>query len=436
MKRINHWIAGLVFGLTAVVAAAHYNIPPAPQSEPVVIANAVIHTVSGGVVDGDMRLEGGRIVALGDRIDRSGARVVDLGGKHVYPGMIGANTVTGLVEVSAVRSTVDVAEVGANNANVNAEVAVNPDSQIIPVTRASGVLSVLTIPGGSFITGQSAVLQLEGWTWEEMTVKSGAALHIMWPAYRAVPSFFNPNPDPEEIAKQRDARLKELEEFFAQGRAWGDTEDAEHDLRLAAVQPVLRGEMPVIVHAEDIQQIRGAMQFADDHDVRIVILGGYDAPHVADQLAARDIPVIVAGTHRLPLRRWEPYDTPFTVAGKLHEAGVKVAIATTGGAFSTAHERNLPLQAATAAAYGLPRDEALKAVTLNAAEILGVGNRLGSLEVGKDATFFVSDGDPLEIRSKVERAWIAGREIDLSSHHTRLYEKYQQKYEQLENAAE
>jgi imidazolonepropionase-like amidohydrolase len=436
-------ITALLLILLATTVWASENIPPPPQSEPVIIRGATLHTVSGEVIeDGHLLFEDGRITAIGANDGSPVAadvNVIDLSGKHIYPGLIAANTVLGLVEISAVRSTRDNAEPGTINPNVRANEAVDPDSELFPVARANGVLIALSVPqspGDSetgptgLITGSSAVLQMDGWTWEDMTVKSPAGVHVIWPDIRSVPA------DDKEAQKTLGARLKALEDAFAQARSYADAHTAGSltmtDLRWEAMLPVFAGDIPVFVHANDVRQIRGALEFTQEHGVKLVIVGGIDAWRLAGELKAADTAVIVSPVHTVPLRRWEPYDTPFTNASKLAAAGVSFAIAGEGSAFGAANARNVPYNAATAAAYGLSREDALKAITLYAAEILGVDDRLGSLDTGKDATFIVTDGDPLEITTNVERAWIQGREIDLSSRHTRLYEKYQEKYRQLE----
>jgi imidazolonepropionase-like amidohydrolase len=360
---------------------------------------------------------------------------VEAGGKHVYPGLFAANTVVGLVEVSAVRATDDTAEVGAINPNVRAEIAVNPDSELIPVTRANGVLAVLTHPVAGeqgVLTGTSAVLQLEGWTWEELTVRAPVGMHLVWPSL-LLPDYLPPAMLDLARKAQADKRVA-LDKAMDDARSYRAAKEGDAvtqpDLRWEALLPVLRGELPVFIHADDLESIQAALDFAQRNALRMVLVGGIEAWRVASLLKAREVPVIVGGTHLLPLRRSDPYDAAFANPARLHAAGVSFAIAGPGNSFSASSERNLAYEAATAVAYGLPADEALKSITLYPAQITGVADRLGSLEAGKDATLFIADGDPLELRTRIERAWIGGREIDLSSRHTRLYDKYRAKYAQ------
>ena len=428
----------LCMALLAVcgAAGANTNIPAPPQSAPILVINAVIHTVSGATIaDGQMLFRDGRIAAIsGGGIADPDARVIDLGGRAVYPGLIAAHSALGLVEIGAVRATRDMAEPGLINPNVRTEVAINPDSELLPVTRANGVLAALSVPGGGLIRGTSAVIQLDGWTWEDMTVKAPVGLHIAWPVI-SIPDDVDPDRE-ERLRETREARMGELEASLKAAAAYRTAresgEPVDVDLRWEAMMPVFDGTLPVFAHVHDLAQIRHAMHLAEDYGLQLVLVGGADAWRVAEQLAKREIPVIVSNVLRVPLRRWEDYDTPYSNPAKLARAGVTFSIATSGGSFDAGHVRNLPYEAAMAVAYGLDADEALKAVTLYPARILGVDDRLGSLEVGKDATFIVTDGDPLDIRTRVERAFVQGREIDLSSRHTTLYEKYAEKLDQLQ----
>jgi imidazolonepropionase-like amidohydrolase len=419
--------------VASAAAVANDNVPAPAQSQPIVIRGATVHTVSGAeLANASVRFEQGKLVAIGNDVDTSGAQIVDATGKHLYPGLIAANSVMGLVEIGAVRATVDTSEVGSNAANVRAEVAVNPDSEVIPVTRSNGVLLALTVPqsnGVSVVSGTSALLQLEGWSWEEMTIAAPVALHVAWPS-RFVPGGFAPDAI-EAALKAAKERREALERAFDDAKAYaarGADAQGAPDLRLAAMQRFLDGKQPVFFHADDAQSIDDALDFAAERGLKAVIVGGAEAWRVSDHLRAAKVPVIIGGTHVLPLRRADPVDAIYANAAKLSAAGVPFAIATAGDGFDTSNLRNLPYQAASAVAYGLPKDEALKAITLYPAQILGVADRVGSLETGKDATLFLADGDPMDARTNVERAWIAGREIDMSNRQTKLYEKYRQKY--------
>jgi imidazolonepropionase-like amidohydrolase len=423
----------------ASVATAAPNVPPAKQEAAILVTGATIHTISGATIDnGRMLFSNGRIDAIGGpaaAIDTPDL-VLDLGGLHVYPGLIDANTALGLVEIAAVRATLDVAEPGPVNPNVRAERAVNPDSELLPVARANGVLTALSVPkrgSDGLIVGTSAVIQLDGWTSEDMTVKAPVGMHVFWPTMR-VPDEVS-DARRAELLEQRNARLETLESSLEAALAYRAARTADAataiDMRWEAMRPVLAGELPLFVHADELMQLRHALDLAARFDLRLVIVGGADAWRIADELAARSVPVIVAGVNRPPLRRWEDYSTPFENPARLVAAGVEVAIAGDGSAFAAANVRNLPYEAAKAVAFGLTRDDALASVTLVPAQILGIDDRLGSLDVGKDATFIVSDGDPLDTTTEVLQAFVKGRAIDLSSRHTTLYAKYRERLRQL-----
>jgi imidazolonepropionase-like amidohydrolase len=429
--------------LAAGAAQGTPNVPPPAQAKPLLFTGAVLHTVSGSVIEnGRMLAENGRIVAIGGpdgTLDTRGAEVVNLAGKHVYPGFIAANSVLGLAEISALRATSDFAEAGAVNPNARALVAVNADSEVITVTRANGVLAALAVPqagAGGLITGTSALLQLDGWTWEDMGLEPAVALHVSLPPLRFNAELFPPPLEARlnELRRQSAQRLKALEDAFdnaaAYRRARASGDAAKLDTRWEAMLPVLEGRRPVFMAADDVAQIRYALAFAERFALKLVIVGGADAWRLAGVLRERRVPVIIAGVHQLPKRRGEDYDQRFTLAARLAHAGVTFCIARPANSFDSPHDRNLPYEAATAAAFGLDRAEALKAITLYPAQILGVADRLGSLETGKLASFVVTDGDPLEIGTRVERVYIQGREIDLSNRQTRLNDKYREKYRQ------
>lgn len=429
----------------SVAAQASDNVPAAPQKQALLFKGATVHTVSGeNVPNASLLVQGGRIMALAATDAAmtlpADIKVVDVKGKHIYPGIIAANTVMGLAEVQSVRATLDYAEAGAINPNARAIVAVNPDSELIPAARANGVLATLTIPfsPAGLISGTSSLIQLDGWTWEEMTVQSDLGLHIAVPAMRFNPELFPPPFDSrlEEMRKSSALRVKMLEDAFETALAYRDAraqkDGSKIDVRWEAMLPFLAGQRAVFFHAQDAAQIRFAVDFAQRFKLKAVIVGGMDAAMMADVLKQNEIPVIVTGIHKLPVRRGADYDDGYTLAARLAAAGVKFCIARAGTDDDAPNERNLPYEAAVAVSFGLAPDQALKAITLYPAQILGVADRLGSIEVGKFANFFVSNGDPLETTTKVEQVYIQGRTVDTSTKQTRLTEKYQQKYLQLE----
>jgi imidazolonepropionase-like amidohydrolase len=405
---------------------------------PLALVGATVHTVSGPTVErGVVLVEGGRILAVGTSVTPPpDATVVHLEGKHLYPGLISPNTVLGLVEVMSVRGTLDLSETGRINPNVRAEAEINPDSDLLPVTRANGVTTALVAPRGGAIAGTSALVHLDGWTWEDMTVRAPVGLHVMWPTMTPSRSRYERRSG-EEQRRDRDQAIREIRDAFADARAYWKATRAEgrpgvprhdRDPRWEAMSPVFEGTLPVFLHASALNQIRAALRFADQESLkRVVLVGGYDAWRMADELRKRDIPVIVDPALTLPRRDYESYDAAFTTAARLYQAGVRFCIGDGGGMFTVSNSRNLPYHAAMAAAFGLPHEEALKAITLYPAQILGAGEWLGSIEPGKEADLIVTTGDPLEIETHIERVWIAGRECSLENRQTRLFHKYEAK---------
>jgi imidazolonepropionase-like amidohydrolase len=413
-------------------ALASDQIPGAPQKKPVALVNGVLHTVSGPVIEaGTIVFDKGRITEMGPRMQPPpNADVIDLQGRHVYPGMIESHSQLGLTELSSTRATIDTSETGLLNPNVTAATAVNPDSELIPVTRANGVLVALSAPSGGLVSGKASLLQLDGWTSVDMTLQRESGLVINWPAaFRS--SFFGPPGAGEAGGSQ----VQELRNLFTDARAWAKARTASpetqrYDIRMASMQPVLAGKVPLIVAADEAEEIQAAVAFGVEQKLQVIIFGGYDAESCAELLRRYQVPVIVSAVHRDPRNDHDDYDAAYTLPERLRKAGIRFCIS--GSARSeTWNTRNLPYQAATAAAYGLPRDETLKSVTLYPAQILGVADRLGSLEPGRDATIFVSTGDPLETDSQVTHAWIQGRVVDLSSRHTQLAGKYGEKFRRL-----
>ncbi len=402
-------------------------LPVTTLAEPLALVGATVHTVSGAVLpEATVLIDDGKIVAVGTDVEiPAAARRVDLHGQLLYPGLINADTVLGLTEIGAVKATRDYQELGQINPNARAEVAVNPSSELIPVTRAGGVLIAMTAGKNGLIPGTAALIYTAGWTWEEMTMQAPTALMVNWPGMRVRRSSRAARTMEEQI-KAREERIELLRETFATARIYWQACEASsvtppvRDVKWDAMRAVVRDDLPVIVRANDLMQIRAALDWAADEQVNLVLAGAGDGWRIADELAARDVPVIVRRTTSMPLRNYEPYDTPYSAAARLHEAGVRIAFCT-GGA---SNARNLAFEAGMAVAYGLPPAAAVRAMTLGPAEIFGVADRVGSIEVGKEATLIATDGDVLDFRSQVTAAWIAGQEVDLMNRHRRLYETY------------
>jgi imidazolonepropionase-like amidohydrolase len=421
------------FLLSASPAFAHPEIPGAPQKRPVALTNATLHPVSGPAIENaTLVFDNGKITALGkDATTPANAEVIDLAGKHVYPSLFDAITDVGLVEINSIRATIDAQEVGQINPNVRAITAVNPDSEIIPVTRSNGVLLALAAPYGGLMSGRSGVIQLDGWTWEDMALKVDAALHIQWPSYGGGGRRGGGGGDEESPTPRGERAVEQLRQAIADARAYAAARKADanfpRDARWESLQDVLAGTLPVIIHADELRQITAAVAFAEREKLRLIIAGGYDAPQVAPLLKKHNVPVIVGGTYRLPRRRGDSYDAAYALPAELHKAGLRYCIST-HGRFGASNVRNLPYHASVAVGFGLPPEEAIKSITLYPAQILGVADRVGSLAAGKDATLFVADGDILNTATQVTAAFVRGRKVDLNDRHKRLYHKYEEKY--------
>ncbi len=410
-----------------------------PQQTGIAITNARIHTMAGQVIErGHVMFQDGVITAVeaGDPPSRYAGVRIDAQGSHIYPGMIAASTRLGLIEISAVRATRDFAETGDIAPEVRAWVSVNPDSVMFPVTRSNGVLIAGSFPSGGLIQGQASVLRMDGWTTQDMTIEPSMGLVISWPQMRPVDAWWM-DQRADEQRRRRDERLRTLNNFFDEAAAYDALrrEDSGHpvDVSLEAMRrflPTADNQLPVIVRCADVDQINAAVAWAAERDLRLIILGGRDAPLAADLLKEHDVPVIITGTYAFPKRDDSPYDDAFTLPLRLEEAGVRWCLAPKGGN-EASDVRNLPYEAALAAAHGLDPEIAMKGVTIYAAEIMGIADRYGTIEPGKSATLIITDGNPLEMMTNVELAFIDGRTIDLHNKQRELRDKYREKYRQL-----
>src|SRR6266508_1097642 len=375
-----------------------------------VIRNAKIVTVSGATIErGSVLIRDGKIAEVGARVAAPGnAKVIDATGLSVYPGLIDCGTSLGLTEIGSIQETRDTTELGDFNPHMRAIVAVQPHSELIPVSRANGVTTAITRPSGRLVSGQAALINLDGWTWQEMTVKAPAAMAMEYPrAPRGRGAAFAQAEGATNIAQLRERQLNALRQKLEDAQAYAKAKEARAadkslpprpvDHVLEALIPVVKGELPVLMVANTEREIKGAIEIADKYKLKLIVSGAEDAWKVASTLKEKNIPVIIGAVTDLPNNEDDD---------------------------DAAYARNLPYQAGTSAAFGLPKDEALKAVTIYPAQIFGVDKLLGSIEVGKMANLIVTDGDPLEFKTNVKHMFINGKPVDLSSRHTRLYDKF------------
>jgi len=436
----------LIIALIFSTMYGNNQIPGTEQKRPILLRGGTLHTVTGDVLEEyDLLFAEGKIITIDEQIQPSPETdVLDIYGKHVIPGFIAGYTRIGLTEISAVKQTNDHSEIGEINPNVRANVAYNPDSDLIPVTRSNGVLTVNSAPTSGRIAGQSSVMYMDGWTWEDATLKHPSALNLNWPSMR-----FNFRKDAKKKEKEQregyNKAVREMDLLVRDVRAYhlrknAKERKAEHkqksDLRLESMIPFIVFKEPIHIKANNVRQIEAAVKWSTKHDLNIVIVGGGDAWRISEILVEKNIPVILLGIQNTPRRRFEPVHTPYKVPAMLQKSGVHFCISLDPGYPMDGHVRTLPDEAMRASSWGLTKDQALRAITLSAAEILGVDEKIGSLDLGKDATFFISDNEPLTQYNHPIKAYIQGREIDLSDRQKDLWEKYKEKYRRLGKLSE
>ena len=416
-------------------------LPCTGKAESILFKNASIFPVSSPAMEkADLLIENGKIQKIGVNLSSEGAREVDCSGKHICPGIIAAATTAGLIEIDAVRATIDSREVGDYTPDVRSWLAVNPDSELLPVARANGITHIVPVPTGGIVPGHSGLVALHGWTVEDLAVKAPLALHLFWPNMSLDTTPREGLVDKskfkslEDQAKDRAERLKDVDDFFSEAEAYAKARPSNEIDRVPAWEamlPFLSGEIPLMIHADESRQIKAAVEWVIQRKYKGIIAGARDAWMHADLLASNKIPVLFERVYyqssslaATPSRDIDPYDAHYKAPAVLHKAGVQVAIGLGLGGHSASELRNIPYVAAHAMAFGLPADVALKSITLHPAQMLGIADRLGSLEVGKEATLVIATGNILDIRSRVTEVWIAGKKANLESRHTRLYEKY------------
>ena len=413
-------------------------IPGEDQKRPIILKGGILHTVSTDIFEGyDILFSKGKIVRIEKNIMASPETdVYDVFGKHIIPGYIAPITRIGLVEIGLVKQTRDFAERGSFNPNVKANVSYNPDSDLIPITRSNGVLVVNSVPAGGRISGQSSVMMLDGWTWEQATLKHPSGLHINWPSMR-INYGANVKKSEKQQKEEIQKSIRDLDHMVRDVRAYFQRikqrsriagERQKSDLRLESMIPFVVEKKKIFIHADEARQIKSAVEWAKKNDLKIIIVGGSDSWRLTDLLVKNNIPVVIDQVEKIPTRRFEPIHLPYKLPFMLKQAGVQFCLNTIIGYPHDGNIRNLPNEAMRAAAYGLDKSEALRSITLSTAEILGVDDMIGSLDIGKDATFFISETPPMEMNPKILMAFIQGKEVDLNNHQKMLYKKYQEKY--------
>lgn len=395
------------------------------------ITNATIHTVSDGVIEnGVVLIENEKIVHVGQNAKiTADYQRIDASGKHVYPGFMDSGTQLGLQEIGAVAVTNDQAELGDYNPHVRAFTAINPSSVSIPVTRLNGVTHVISLPVSGRVPGKATLIDLYGYSPDSMAVSDNAALHLNWPSAQKG-GWWDDRTD-EEVQEEYEEDLNEIKDFWSKAKFFDKMMSAyvenpnnkkkpDADKRMQAMREVVQGEIPVVISVDAKNDILNAIEWTKEHpDANFILAGVQDGWRVADEIAEAGYPALVS-TLYTPERQYDNYQRPYQNPGKLHEAGVKVAIATG----DVENVRNAPYHAGYAAAYGMGKEEALKAITINAAEIFGVDDKLGTIEEGKQANLFIADGDPFEPMNQINQVFIRGYKIPMESRHTQLNDEY------------
>jgi imidazolonepropionase-like amidohydrolase len=439
MKKI---ISSIVLGGFFLAATAQESVLPSPPQKGIIfIKNATIHVGNGTVINnGSIQIKDGKIEKVGADIPvpQGNVKVIDAAGKQVYPGVILPVSNLGLIEVSSIRATSDVREIGDMNPNVRSIVAYNADSKVINTLRSQGILMANVVPQGSFLAGSSSVVQLDAWNYQDASVKTDVGMHLYMPSLMPRPDFgrfgggggrFGPQQSTgTDPVKEGLNKIEELKSFFLQAKAYlAEPTHKETNLKFESVKGLFDKTQKFYVHANTVRQMLIAIDFVKQFNFDVVIVGGSDSWQIADLLKQNNVSVVLTQMHSLPTAADDDVDQPYKSAAALQKAGVVFSISDDD---SQTRGKNLLFNAGTAAAYGLTKEEAIQAITLNAAKIMGVADKAGSIEVGKDANIVISEGDILDMKtSKVTEALIQGREVDLTDKHKLLNDRFNKKYD-------
>lgn len=428
MKKLNILLLTLLVSFSGLAQQT-----PAPkQSNAYSIEGATLHMGNGNVIKNALIMfDNGKITFVGSammKIARQG-EIIDAKGKHVYPGFIAPNSTLGLVEVDAVRASDDEDEIGAMNPHVRSIIAYNTESKVVESMRPNGILMAQITPRGGRISGTSSIVQLDAWNWEDAIIKEDDGIHLNWPSAYSRGRWWLGEPRILKENKNYSKEVEELVQFFSQNNAYQTSDKNPKNLPFEALNGLTDGSKTLYVHVDKEKGITDAIIFAKAQNIKnMVIVGGYEANKVTDLLKENNIPVLLQRVHSLPNNTDDDYDLPFKLATELVNAGVLVGLENAGD-MERMNTRNLPFLAGTTVAYGLTKEQALSLITFNTAKILGIDDTVGSLEVGKDATLFISEGDALDMRTnKLTKAFIQGRDISLETHQTELAKRYSEKY--------
>lgn len=408
---------------------------PAPkQTKTILILGAKAHLGNGNVIENSLiSIIDGKIATISAAAGIKPAKhdvVIDATGKHVYPGFIAPNSTLGLVEIDAVRASDDESEIGEFNPHVRSIIAYNSESKLVETTRPNGVLIAQITPRGGRIPGSSSIVQLDAWTWEDATIKANDGIHLNWPKSYSRAGWWA-EPGGIEINKNYEPQTQSIQEYFDTAFAYLGSKNTKKDLQYEAMNGLQSGEKTLFINANGEKEIIDAVLFKKKNNIKnMTIVGGYYAFRVAPLLKENNVSVLLKRVHDMPLLEDEDVNLPYKNAKFLVDAGILVGLENAGD-MERMQTRNLPFYAGTCAAWGLSKEQALQLISGNTAKILGIDQQYGTLEAGKSATLFISEGDALDMKSNlISLAFIDGRNISLESHHTKLYKRYKEKFEQ------
>ena len=424
-----------IFLLLLTTIAFGQQTPASKQTKSILIMGGKAHIGNGTVIENAIiSIKDGKIALIGDGTLIKPAKhdiVINASYKEIYPGFIAPNATLGLVEIDAVKASDDEREIGEMNPHIRSIVAYNSESKLVETARPNGVLLAQITPRGGRISGTSSIVQLDAWTWEDALIKENDGIHLNWPrsysrtGWWAEPGGIEPN-------KNYDKQTTEIHDFFKNAKAYAASKVSVKDIPYEAMKGLETGEKQLYIHVDDEKEIIDAILFKKENNIKkMTIVGGYYAYKNAALLVENNVSVLLRRVHDLPMLEDEDVNLPFKNAKLLSDAGVLVALQNEGD-MERMQTRNLPFYAGTCAAWGMDKEKALQLITLNSAKILGIDANYGTLEAGKSATLFISDGDALDMKTNnISTAFIDGRQISLESHQTELYERYKEKFESI-----